>query len=108
MNRLILAFTAVATLAGAVPLTTAAQAQVPAVRDQTQQGRIAQGVRSGQLTPGETARLEHREGRNGRMQARMHARDGAVLTPHDRRVAQRHLNRTSRAIYRAKHNGRVD
>jgi hypothetical protein len=37
----------------------------------------------------------------------MRARDGGQLTPHDRQVLNTRLNRTSNAIYRDKHNGKV-
>ena len=108
MNRLILGLAAVAALAGAVPaVTTAAVAQPIPAREQNQQDRIVSGVRSGALTPHETRRLETREIRTDRMQARLRERDGGALTRHDRRRVQHALNRDSRAVYRAKHNDRV-
>lgn len=72
-----------------------------------QQHRIAQGVRSGQLTPGETARLERHERSINRQERTMRRSNGGRLTPRDRRVLNRRQNRVSRRIYRAKHNGRV-
>ena len=75
-------------------------------RKENQQDRIAQGVKSGQLTAGETARLEGREAHINRQEARMKAANGGRLTPGDRAKINREQNRTSRAIYRDKHNAR--
>jgi hypothetical protein len=76
-------------------------------RQRNQQERIAQGVKSGQLTAGETAHLEgreasiHKEVRNDR------AANGGTLTGAERRQVNRQQNRASGAIYRKKHNARV-
>jgi hypothetical protein len=75
-------------------------------RQRRQQRRIAQGVRSGQLTAGETARLERREAGIERREQRMRA-SGGKFTPGERRAVQRQLNSTNRQIYRAKHNKRT-
>ena len=101
MNRLILGLAAFASLAAAMPaITTAANAQTVGQREVNQQNRIQQGVASGRLTPRE-ARLTARTDR-------MRARDDGHLSGRDRVALQRQENRDSRAIYRAKHNGRVD
>jgi len=72
-----------------------------------QQARIAQGVRSGQLTAGETAHLENRE-RNTNQQIRAdRTANGGRLTPGERTQVNREQNRTSRQIYRDKHNART-
>jgi hypothetical protein len=76
-------------------------------RKENQQDRIAQGVRSGQLTPRETARLEHQEASINREEHRMRTADAGHLTPQDRRILTRQQNRESRRINRDKHNGRV-
>ena len=74
-------------------------------RLENQQDRIAQGIQSGQLTPREAARLERREGRVNRLEARQEARNGGdALTGAQQRRDDRILNRDSRAIYRHKHN----
>ena len=68
-----------------------------------QQDRIAQGIRSGSLRPGETARLENREqGINQQIRADRQA-NGGKLTASERRQVNRRQNRASRHIYRAKH-----
>lgn len=76
-------------------------------REANQQQRIQQGINSGELTRGETNRLEHREQSIANQEQRMRARDGGQLTAHDRTVLNNRLNRTSNAIYRDKHNGKV-
>ncbi|MBF0566179.1 MAG: hypothetical protein HQK89_13165 [Nitrospirae bacterium] len=74
-------------------------------RERNQQRRIAQGVRSGQLTPKEAAHLEGRQAKIRRDERRMKA-DGN-LTRGERRKLNRELNRSSRKIYNKKHNNRV-
>jgi hypothetical protein len=76
-------------------------------RERLQQERIAQGVKSGQLTSGETAHLEGRESRINREVHNDRAANGGTLTAAERRQVNHQEDRTSRAIYRKKHNGRV-
>ena len=76
-------------------------------RERNQQERIAQGVKSGQLTAGETAHLEGREAHINKEVHNERAANGGKLTPAERRQVNRQEDRTSRAIYRKKHNGRV-
>jgi len=100
--------TAVA-LFGALALPAIAQSnQEINQRKENQQDRIAQGVKSGELTPRETERLEGREAHINRQERRMRAADGGHLTAADRAKINREQNRTSRAIYRDKHNARKD
>jgi len=75
-------------------------------REARQQARIAQGVRSGRLTPGEAARLEHGQARVDRVEDRAKA-DG-VVTPRERARLARAQNHQSRRIHRLKHNARVE
>jgi hypothetical protein len=72
-----------------------------------QQDRIAQGVKSGQLTAGETARVEHQESGINREERGMRAQDHGHLTGQDRRTLNHQQNQESRRIYRDKHNARV-
>jgi hypothetical protein len=76
-------------------------------RESNQQQRIQQGINSGELTRGETNRLENREQSIANQEQRMRARDGGELTAHDRQVLNNRLNRTSNAIYRDKHNNKT-
>ena len=72
-----------------------------------QQQRIAQGVHSGQLTAGETSRLEHQEQGINREERGMRAQDNGHLTRQDRQTIHHQQNQESRRIYRDKHNNRV-
>ena len=72
-----------------------------------QQERIAQGVKGGQLTAGETSRLEHQEAGINKEERGMRAQDNGHLTQADRKVLHLQQNQESRRIYRAKHNGKV-
>ncbi len=74
-------------------------------REENQQDRIAQGIKSGQLTAGETANLETKEAAiNNEVRADRHL-NGGKLTQAERVQVNHQLNRTSRQIYRDKHNG---
>jgi len=76
-------------------------------RRENQQDRIAQGIRSGQMTAGEAARTENREqGINQQVRADRQA-NGGKLTGQERRQINRQQNGASRQIYRQKHNSRV-
>lgn len=71
-------------------------------RERRQDNRIYQGVRNGSLNHREYNRLERREDRIDRVEAR-DRRSGGRLTPQERRNIQRRLNSTNRAIYNQKH-----
>jgi len=76
-------------------------------RRQLQQDRIANGIRSGQMTAGEAARTENREqGINQEIHADRQA-NGGRLTGQERAQINHQQNGASRQIYRQKHNGRV-
>ena len=74
-------------------------------RRENQQDRIAQGIRSGQMTAGEAARTEGREQNINRSVAADRAANGGKLTQQERQNINRRQNRTSGQIYRQKHNG---
>lgn len=82
----------------APPPGTAAQ------RKANQQERIAQGVKSGELTAHETANLEKREASVNREQRDMRAANGGKLTAADRTAINNRQNRISKSIYQDKHN----
>jgi hypothetical protein len=75
-------------------------------RKENQQDRIAQGVKSGQLTPGETAKLEKQQQGINRETAGMREANGGKLTAADKKAVNQQQNRASRNIYNKKHNGR--
>ena len=72
-------------------------------RKENQQDRIAQGVKSGDLKAGQTARLEHQEASINKEERGMRAQDNGHLTAQDRRTINHQQNVESRRIYRAKH-----
>jgi len=72
-------------------------------RRQNQQDRIAQGIRNGQLKPGQTAKLERQQQSINREDARMRGADGGKLTGADKTALNRRLNRSSANIYNKKH-----
>ena len=74
-------------------------------RRANQQARVAQGIRSGQLTAGETAKIENNErGINQQVRADRQA-NGGKLTSGEKQQINHEQNQTSRQIYRDKHNG---
>ena len=73
-------------------------------RRQNQQNRIAQGVKSGQLTAGETAKLEGQQQGINHQVAGMRAANGGKLTSGDKKVVNQQQNAASRNIYAKKHN----
>src|SRR5215475_9882679 len=75
-------------------------------RAENQQDRIAQGVKSGQLTAGEASNLEHKEAAINREVRNDRAANGGKLTPQERRQVNRQQDRVSKQIYNKKHNGR--
>jgi hypothetical protein len=72
-----------------------------------QQGRIANGARSGQLTAHETSHLEHQEAGINHEEHAMRAQDNGHLTHQDRQTLHAQQNQESRRIYRDKHNAAV-
>jgi hypothetical protein len=72
-------------------------------RRENQQDRIAQGIRSGELRPGQTARLENQEQGINREVGGMRQANGGRLTNADKRVVNQQQNAVSRHIYRDKH-----
>ena len=75
-------------------------------RKTDQQDRIAQGVKSGQLTAGETSHLEGQEAGINKEESGMRAQDNGKLTTQDRKTLTHQQNVESKRIYRDKHNGR--
>jgi hypothetical protein len=76
-------------------------------RRENQQDRIAQGIKSGQLTAGETAKLENQQrGINQQVKADRSA-NGGKLTSGEKKQVNKEQNAASRNIYNKKHNGRT-
>lgn len=76
-------------------------------RKDNQQQRIGSGVKSGQLTPHETANLERREGAINREERNMRKADNGHLTAADKAALTNRQNRVSKSIYKDKHNAAV-
>jgi|SRR5579872_5545936 len=76
-------------------------------RRENQQDRIAQGIRSGQLTAGESSRLERQQQSINREDASMRRANGGRLTNGDKAALNQRQNRASGNIYNKKHNGRL-
>jgi hypothetical protein len=73
-------------------------------RRENQQDRIAQGIKSGQLTAGETAKLENQQkGINQQVKADRQA-NGGKLTPGEKSQINKEQNAASKNIYNKKHN----
>jgi hypothetical protein len=84
--------------------TDAAKPGEVAQRKENQQDRIAQGVKSGQLTAGETSNLETKEAAiNGETRADR-AANGGKLTTAEKAQVNHQQNQLSRQIYNDKHN----
>jgi hypothetical protein len=69
-----------------------------------QQDRIANGVRSGQLTAGETSKLENKQQGVNREVAGMRQANGGKLTAADKAAVNQQQNKLSKQIYNKKHN----
>lgn len=91
--------TASASMAAVHPVTPRADR-----REARQHMRIREGVRSGQLTPREAARLRAGQAHVHRMERR--AKSDGMVTLRERARLERAQNRQSRHIARLKHNGR--
>jgi hypothetical protein len=73
-------------------------------RAENQQQRIANGVKDGSLTPGETANLERRENHIQNEEKRDMAKNNGHLTKAEQNKINRQQNHVSRSIYKDKHN----
>ena len=76
-------------------------------RKENQQDRIANGVKSGELTAGETANLEKKEAAINKETAADRAANGGKLTGAEKAQVNRQQNQLSKQIYRDKHNANV-
>jgi hypothetical protein len=85
-------------------LATGLSAQEIKDRKENQQDRIAQGVKSGQLTAGETAKLETKEAGLNKEIRHDRKQNGGNLTNKEKKQVNRQQNRLSKQIYNDKHN----
>jgi len=88
----------------ATPAPAAQAKPTVAQRKENQQDRIAQGVKSGQLTASETSKLETKEAAiNGETKADR-AANGGKLTAAEKKQINGQQNQVSKQIYKDKHN----
>jgi len=80
------------------------QAQEIQERKENQQDRIANGVKNGSLTAGETSNLEHKEAGLNHEIRQDRKQNGGNLTNKEKAKINRQQNRLSKNIYRDKHN----
>ncbi|MGA8631078.1 MAG: hypothetical protein WB573_12065, partial [Terracidiphilus sp.] len=73
-------------------------------RAYTPQGRIANGISSGQLTAGETKNLEGRESNINHEVSADRQANGGTLTSQERQQVNQQQNNVSHSIYDDKHN----
>jgi len=76
-------------------------------RRENQQDRIAQGIKSGQLTAGETAKLETQQKHINQQVATDRTANGGKLTAGEKAQINHEQNQASRNIYHKKHNART-
>jgi hypothetical protein len=101
---LLLGTVAMAQDASTTTTTTPAQQPTVGQRKENQQDRIANGVQSGQLTAGETSKLETKEAAiNGETRADR-AANGGKLTSAEKTQINQQQNQVSKQIYNDKHN----
>ncbi len=77
-------------------------------REANQQQRTANGLRSGQMTSGEAARTNARQGAVDQQVHNGRGADGGALTPQQHQQVNREQNANSRQIERENHNERTD
>jgi len=73
-------------------------------RKERQQKRIGNGVESGSLTAGETARLEHQESNLNKEVRADRKANGGNLTNNEKKQINRQQNKLGKEIYNDKHN----
>ena len=78
-----------------------------AQRKENQQDRIANGVKSGQLTAGETAKLENQQKNINQQVHADRAANGGKLTTGEKQQVNKEQNGASKNIYNKKHNART-
>ena len=77
----------------------------PNAREANQDQRIANGLRSGQMTSGEAARADRTQSRIDQQVHNDRVANGGRLTNQERQQVNREQNAASRQIYNEKHNG---
>src|SRR6202163_2648015 len=76
-------------------------------RRENQQDRIAQGIKSGQLTAGETGKLENQQNCINQQAAADRKANGGALTTAEKKQVNKEQNAASKNIYHKKHNAKT-
>jgi hypothetical protein len=108
MTRIILTTAAASILAASAfaqsTTPTSPQPSEVGQRVENQQDRIAQGVKSGSLTAGETANLEKKESAINQEVRTDRSLNGGHLTGQEKQIVNGQQNKMSNQIYQDKHN----
>ena len=109
MRRVIISILSGALLTGAATMSFAADEKEGRIqqRKENQQKRIAQGVKSGSLTPHETARIEHQESKLNKEVRHDRRANGGNLTNKEKAQVNHQQNKLSKEIYNQKHDGQT-
>jgi uncharacterized membrane protein YebE (DUF533 family) len=107
MNRFSMVAAAVAATILAAPVVASAQSSTPVIdqRQENQEKRIDQGVQSGALNQPETRRLERNQAAIEKMETK--AKSDGTVTRRERARLTKAQNRSSRRIWRQKHDTQV-
>jgi hypothetical protein len=103
MKKMFLSMAAAGMLLGITGVAAAEDGRIK-TRKERQQKRIAKGVENGSLTPGEAARLEHKE-RKLNQEIREERQENGHLTKKEKAQVNRQQNKLSRDIHKQKHDG---
>ncbi|MBZ5722607.1 MAG: hypothetical protein LAO03_19890 [Acidobacteriia bacterium] len=91
----------------AQPAPTTTKEQNVQHRAHAQQTRIANGIKTGELTSGEAASLEKQESKLNKEATAMKAEDNGKLTAADRAKLEQQQNKLSKEIYQQKHDAQT-
>ena len=80
-------------------MTAAAQTDKVDQRKENQQDRVAQGIKSGQLTAGEAAKVETKEAAINQEVRTDRTLNGGKLTSQEKQIVNRQQNQMSKQIY---------
>ena len=110
MKRIIIGILSGALLAGTAAMSFGQDAPKEGkikARKENQQKRVANGVKSGQLTPHETARIENNESKINKEVRQDRKANGGNLTNKEKARVNRQQNKVSKEIYNQKHDGQT-
>jgi len=110
MKRIIIGILSGALLAGTATMSFAQDPPKEGKikeRKENQQKRIANGVKSGQLTPKETAHIENNEAKINKEVRQDRKANGGNLTNKEKTQVNRQQNKVSKEIYNQKHDGQT-